>query len=210
MIWDSLPLYLSRENKRFVFSALRKSARAREYESALQWLRDAGLVLISYLVKTIEQPLRGFADQSIFKVFCLDVGLLAAMARIPLESLTEKNMLFTTYHGAFVENYIAQQLTALNETGLFFWKSENAQAEVDFILDLPPEIFPLEAKAGINPKSKSLLSYRNRYNPKLSVRSSLLNLQHAGPVLNVPLYAVQSIETFINLAQGRSLPPLIA
>jgi uncharacterized protein len=200
LIWDSLPLHLSRENKRFVFSALQKSARAREYEAALQWLHDAGLIITSYLAKTVEQPIKGFIDRSIFKVFSMDVGLLAAMARIPIEMFAEKQSLFTTYHGAFVENYIAQQLCSLQETGIYYWKGENAQAEVDFILDMPPDIFPLEVKAGVNPRSKSLASYDTRFKPKLLVRSTLLNLQHAGRILNIPLYAVLSIETFMKIA----------
>jgi len=193
LIWEQLPTYLARENKKFVFSALARGARARDYESALQWLSDAALVHRSYAVELVQQPIAGAADRSAFKVFSLDVGLLAAQARIPVEAILNGDELFTTYRGAFVENYVAQQLVAhMGEEsgGLYYWRSASRQAEVDFLVPLGGSIVPLEAKAGVNPKSKSLAAYRERFSPRLCLRTTLLNLVRQGTLVNIPLYAI--------------------
>ena len=193
IVWNSIPAYLAKENKKFIFSCLANGARAREYESSLQWLADANLIHRSYAVESVQQPLTGSADRSAFKVFSLDVGLLAAQARIPVETVVKGDDLFNTYRGAFVENYVAQQLTALmsDENGeLHYWRSESRKAEVDFLVTLHGQILPLEAKAGVNPKSKSLGVYRERFKPKLSLRTTLLNLKQQDTLVNIPLYAI--------------------
>jgi len=196
LIWDSIPAYLAKENKKFMFSALSKSARGKGYENALKWLEDAGLINLCYAVGTAGKPLTGFSDRSCFKVYTLDVGLLGAMARIPAEILTMQNDLFTAYNGAFVENYAAQQLTAAEET-LFYWKSDSYKAEVDFLYEDPKSVYPLEVKAGINPKSKSLISYDKKFSPSLLLRSTLLNLKINGKILNIPLYAINYLKKYI-------------
>ncbi|OGV73837.1 MAG: hypothetical protein A3K19_24620 [Lentisphaerae bacterium RIFOXYB12_FULL_65_16] len=193
IIWDSVPTYLARENKKFIFSALAKGARSRDYESALQWLADANLIHRSYAVEHVQLPMAGAADRNAFKVFLLDVGLLAAQARIPVEAVVRGDDLFSTYRGAFVENYVAQQLSALpGEEGgrLYYWRSQSRKAEVDFLVTLNGMVLPLEAKAGVNPKSKSLGVYRERFNPKLSLRTTLLNLKQQDRIVNIPLYAI--------------------
>jgi predicted AAA+ superfamily ATPase len=196
IIWDSIPTYLARENKKFIFSGLAKGARAREYESALQWLADASLIHRSYAVESVQLPIAGSADRSAFKVFSLDVGLLAAQARIPVDAVIRGDDLFNTYRGAFVENYVAQQLTALmgEERGeggeLHYWRSESRKAEVDFLVTLHGKVLPLEAKAGVNPRSKSLGVYQERFSPKLSLRTTLLNLKQQNTLINIPLYAI--------------------
>lgn len=193
IIWDSVPTYLAKENKKFIFSGLAKGARAREYESALQWLADASLIHRSYAVEHVQLPIAGSADRSAFKTFSLDVGLLAAQARIPVEAVVRGDDLFSTYRGAFVENYVAQQLTArMGEGGgeLYYWRSESRKAEVDFLVTVRGEILPLEAKAGVNPRSKSLGVYRDRFNPKLLLRTTLLNLKQQNTLVNIPLYAI--------------------
>ncbi len=199
LIWDSIPAHLARENKKFIFSALSKSARGRDYENALRWLEDAGLINLSYAVKTPRKPLAGFADRSCFKVFALDVGLLSAMASIAPDILSLQSELFTTYNGAFVENYAAQQLTALRQK-LFYWKSSGYKAEIDFLYEDQKAVYPLEAKAGINPKSKSLLSYDNKFTPGVKIRTTLLNLKKDGRLLNIPLYAINYLRKYLNMA----------
>ena len=198
LIWDSIPLYLSRENKKFMFSALSKSARGRDYESALRWLEDTGLVNLSYAVETVRRPLTAFCDRSCFKVYCLDVGLLGAMARIPAEILSQKNRLFNSYNGAFVENYAAQQLAESGQK-LFYWKSSSYKAEVDFLYESPEGVYPFEIKAGINPKSKSLHSYNNKFAPSILLRSNLLNLKRNGQILNIPLYAINYMKKYLSI-----------
>jgi predicted AAA+ superfamily ATPase len=190
MIWHSIPAHLSRENKKFIFSAIRKSARAREYESALQWLEDAGLIYKSYQVTTAKYPLKGYMNRSSFKVFVLDVGILGAMANLSPRALIGNAGLFSEYKGAFVENYVAQQLRSEKQIELYYWTSAGKKAEVDFLCEIDSGIYPLEAKAGINPKSKSLNSFDRQFNPAVLSRTTLLNMRCDGKICNYPLYAV--------------------
>ncbi len=199
-VWHSIPNHLARENKRFVFSSLRQSARGRDYADALQWLTDAGLIYKTKAISHVELPLAGMAHEEIFKVYALDIGLLSALANISPAILTHGSEFFQTFHGAFVENYCAQQLIASQESQLYYWKSEGKKAEIDFICEFDGAIFPFEVKAGINTKSKSLQSYDQYYNPKLLIRSSLLNLKHNGKILNIPLYVAGSIQRFVSMA----------
>jgi predicted AAA+ superfamily ATPase len=183
LIWNSIPAHLSRENKKFIFSAIRKGARAREYENSIQWLEDAGLIYKSY---------QGFMNPNNFKVFALDVGILAAMAGIPPKSLVQGTHLFNEYKGAFVENYVAQQLKSDKQIDLYYWTSKGKRAELDFLCEIQGSIHPLEAKAGISPKSKSLLSYNTQFNPPVLFRTTLLNLKKDEKIYNIPLYAVHN------------------
>ncbi len=190
LIWDSIPSQLARENKKFTFSAIKKSARGRDYKNAIEWLSDAGLVLKSYLMPTVKHPLKGYINRNAFKVFVLDIGILGAMARISPESVAKGNKLFDEYKGAFVENYVAQQLSTHHDIELSYWKREGKKAELDFLFEYQDNIFPLEAKSGINPKSKSLQSYKEQYSPEILSRTTLLNLKKDGQILNYPLYAI--------------------
>jgi len=190
IIWNFIPSQLAKENKKFIFSALHKSARAREYENAIQWLQDAGIIYISYQTNTVKLPLKGFVNRNAFKIFVLDVGILGAMIKLNHKIILEGDKLFNEYKGAFVENYIAQQLTAEKQIDLFYWVSSGKKAEIDFLCEIEGDIFPLEAKSGINPKSKSLVSYNNQYNPKTLSRTTLLNLKQDGKICNYPLYSI--------------------
>jgi predicted AAA+ superfamily ATPase len=196
-IWDSLPRHLARENKKFVFSAVKKGARARAYENALTWLEDADLIHRANVVETVKQPLKHYADSGSFKVYVLDVGLLGAMARSPVELLAQGERLFNEYEGAFVENFIAQQLISHFHQPLFYWRSKGGKAELDFLCEFGDRICPLEVKAGINPKSKSLKSYDWQFNPASLARANLLNLRKDGKIFNLPLYAVSLLSTMI-------------
>ncbi|MBT3258122.1 MAG: ATP-binding protein [Deltaproteobacteria bacterium] len=189
-IWDSIPLHLARENKKFVFSALKKGARAREYENALTWLMDVGLIFQALAVETVKAPLSHYANTTSFKVYALDVGLLGAMGDTPVDLLARGERLFNEYEGAFVENYVAQQLVSHFGHRLYYWRSKGGRAELDFLCEFGGEICPLEVKAGINPKSKSLKSYDSQFKPPTLARANLLNLKKDGKILNLPLYAV--------------------
>lgn len=196
-VWDSIPRHLARENKKFVFSAVKKGARARAYENALTWLEDAGLILRANAVETAKHPLKHYADSSSFKVYALDVGLLGAMARSPVELLVQGKRLFNEYEGAFVENYVAQQLVSHFRQPLYYWRSKGAKAELDFLCELGGRICPLEVKAGINPKSKSLKSFDLQFNSTFLARTNLLNLRKDGKIYNLPLYAVSLLSDLI-------------
>ncbi|MCP4215256.1 MAG: ATP-binding protein [bacterium] len=200
LVWESIPTQLARENKKFIFSAISKSARARDYEYALQWLEKSGLILRALCVNTAKHPLKGFVKPGVFKVYALDVGLLGAMAGVPVEVLVQGDRLFNDYQGAFVENYVAGQLVASLKMPLYYWKSEGKMAELDFLFPVDFDIYPLEVKAGINARSKSLKSFDRQFAPPLLLRTTLLNLKHDGKSCNIPLYAVSLLRRIIDLA----------
>ncbi|SRR5579883_638665 len=186
-IWQSIPNQLAKENKKFIFAALGKSARGREYETAIQWLTDAGLIYKSHNISVPKLPLSHFVNNA-FKVFLLDVGLLAAMSNVPSQMVVDANNLFSEFNGAFTENFVAQELVA-NQYQLYYWTSENI-AEVDFIIEHAMEIFPLEVKSNASRKKKSLITYGNKYQPKWLLRASLMNLRKDGEICNFPLYLI--------------------
>jgi predicted AAA+ superfamily ATPase len=188
-IWRSIPTHLSKENKKFIFSAVRKSARARDYDRALQWLLDAGLIYKAYQISTPKLPLSAYSNSNIFKVFLLDVGLLGAMANLSPGLILKGNAIFSHFQGALVENYVAQQLKPKSREDLYYWTSAG-KAEVDFVFTVNDGVCPLEAKAGINLKSKSLKVYNEKYKPGLLCRTNLQNLQRTGNFCNYPLYAL--------------------
>ncbi len=197
LVWDSIPKHLAKENKKFVFSAVRKGARAREYENALMWLDDSGLIHRAHAVQTVKRPLMHYADSSCFKVYALDVGLLGALAGSPVDLLVQGERLFNEYEGAFVESYIAQQLVSGFGQSLYYWRSKGGKGELDFLCEFGSAIYPLEVKAGINPKSKSLRSYDFQFKPDHLVRTNLLNLKSDGKILNLPLYAISTLPALI-------------
>jgi predicted AAA+ superfamily ATPase len=188
-VWRSIPVHLSKENKKIVFSAIRKSGRGRDYEIALQWLLDAGLIYKSYNISTPKIPLDAYANTNIFKVFLLDVGLLGAMSRLSADTLINGNAIFTHFYGALVENYVTQQLQCKFPGDLYYWTSPG-KAEVDFVFSFNDNIYPLEAKAGFYPQSKSMKVYNEKYKPNILSRTSLLNLKKNGNSCNYPLYAI--------------------
>jgi predicted AAA+ superfamily ATPase len=193
-VWDSIPAQLARENRKFQFTALKKTARARDYDHAIQWLENAGLILRCFLVNKPGLPLSAYADRSAFKVYALDIGLLGAMAGLTPDILVRGHDVFQEFKGAFIENYVAQTLTSLGGGGLHYWKNEAGTAEVDFLWQSPRgHILPLEAKAGINTKSKSLRIYEEKFQPDPLLRTTLLNLRKDGKILNIPLYALTTI-----------------
>jgi predicted AAA+ superfamily ATPase len=197
LIWDSLPSQLARENKRFLFSTLKAGARAREYENALQWLDRAGLVVRAFCLEAPKRPLKAYADPATFKTYVFDVGLLGAMSNLSADILARGDALFAEYHGALAENYVAQSLVAGEEEKLYYWRNRRGSAEVDFILDSGGAVVPLEVKAGINPRSKSLKTFADKFGCKRLCRTTALNLRRDGPILNIPLYALPRLRTLI-------------
>ncbi len=188
-VWEALPAQLAKENKKFVFSAIKSSARAREYETAIQWLVDAGLV---YKVKNISKPhlpLASYADAQAFKLYSLDVGLLAAMTHLVPQTLLQADKLFTEFKGALTENYVAQELVATHDQALYYWTSPG-KAEVDFLLEFKGEIYPLEVKSGLSQKTRSLRVYEEIYHPTTLSRTSIMNFKKDGGISNYPLYSM--------------------
>ncbi|MBI1862420.1 MAG: ATP-binding protein [Deltaproteobacteria bacterium] len=192
-VWNQVPSQLSKENRKFVFSAVRKSARGRDFEGALRWLSDAGLIYQACAVSKPELPLAGLRDPGAFKIYVFDVGLLSAMAGLdPAIGLSGTNI-FSEFKGAITENYVAQQLATMSDGRLYYWRSENI-AEVDFIHSEKQRILPLEVKAGINARAKSLRYFGNRYSISPLYRTNLMNFNFSAGMANVPLYAIHRLQ----------------
>ncbi|MBF0107276.1 MAG: ATP-binding protein [Deltaproteobacteria bacterium] len=189
LIWNLIPSQLAKENKKFIFSAIKKSARARDYDTALQWLLDAGLIYKAYQTPAPQLPLSGICQRDIFKVYLLDVGLLSTMARVPQKMFTSSQAIFAEFKGAFTENFVAQELVAYQQEDLHYWTS-NGIAEVDFVIPCDGETYPLEVKSGLSNKKKSLKVYDQKYNPTTLIRVSPQNFKHDGKLINYPLYGL--------------------
>jgi len=187
--WKQVHRQLAKENKKFIFAAIRKSARGRDYEEAIQWLSDAGLIHKSYLVETPKFPLSAYADTHTFKIFLADVGLLGAQSNLSSQTIIDGDLLFTEFKGALTENYVAQELVATKHKELYYWTSKGI-AEIDFLIEEDHEIYPLEVKAGASQKKKSLLVYNQKYTPSKLIRATPMNVKHDGDMYNCPLYLI--------------------
>lgn len=191
-VWQQIHRQLARENKKFIFAAIRKSARGRDYEEAIQWLSDAGLIHKSYLAGSPKFPLSAYADNNAFKIFLADVGLLGAQSNLSPQTIIEGDLLFSEFKGALTENYVAQEVIATKHKGLYYWASEGI-AEIDFLIEEDHGIIPLEVKAGESQKKKSLLVYNKKYSPSKLLRATTMNLKHDGDIYNYPLYFISKI-----------------
>lgn len=198
-VWDSLPSQLSRENKKFLYQAVRTGARAREYETALTWLEQAGLISKVHKVTKPNIPLKSYADISNFKLYMLDVGLLTSLSNLSPKAYTDSYQLFTEYKGAFIENYVSQALHRQLQYAPHYWTSDG-RAEIDFMIQRNERIIPIEVKSDKSLKSKSLGVYHNKYQPKLRVRCSTFNLRRDGNLLNVPLFMADKLLQIIDRA----------
>jgi len=205
LLWNALPAQLARENKKFLFSLVKTGARAREYENALSWLENAGLVHRCSLALKPEFPLAATADSSAFKIYALDVGLLGALAETPPEVLSGDFSILASHHGAFAENFAAQHLAGMGIRSLHYWKNPNGDAEIDFLYPSGNAILPLEIKAGTNVRSHSLGVFVSKFQPPIALRTSLQNLRRDGAILNIPLYALPAIRTLLGAAAPEAL-----
>ena len=196
MVWQSIPAQLARENKKFIFGNVKKGARAKDFEIAIQWLVDAGLVHRVERTRDVKMPLKFYADMNAFKLYLLDVGLLGAMTSTPAERILIGSDIFSEYKGAFTENYVLQQLKTLPDLPVYYYSKDNSTQEVDFIAQTASDILPIEVKAEENVKAKSLATFINHdfadYHLK-GVRYSMRGFQDQGWMQNIPLYAVLSI-----------------
>lgn len=191
-VWKQIHRQLAKENKKFIFAAIRKSARRRDYEEAIQWLSDAGLIHKSYHVESPKFPLCAYGNSNVFKIFLTDVGLLGAQSNLSPQTVIDGNVLFTEFKGALTENFVAQELIAARDKGLYYWTSEGT-AEVDFLIEKDHAIYPLEVKAGTSQKKKSLLVYNEKYAPSMLLRATAMNLKHDGNIYNYPLYLISKL-----------------
>ena len=186
-IWASIPEQLAKENKKFMYVQLQKGARSKDYEIALQWLKDSGLVQVVPRVKKPHLPLSAYQDNA-FKLYGLDVGLLAAQSYLDATTLLEGNRIFTEFKGALTEQYVLQQLIATQENPVFYWATEKGTAEVDFVLQHKQTVIPIEVKAEENLKAKSLKVYVEQFQPEQAFRFSMADFREQDWMVNVPLY----------------------
>lgn len=189
MVWNSLPSQLARENKKFVYGAVKSGARAKDFELALQWLVDAGLVIRVNRTKAGMLPLKAYENMAAFKLFTLDVGLLCAQNKTQVETLVRGNELFSTFKGALTEQYVAQQLSTFVDQ-LYYWSAENSSGEIDFLVQLHDKVTPIEVKAEENLKAKSLHVFTDKYSNLHGLRLSMSDYRKQDWMTNVPLYAL--------------------
>lgn len=193
MIWNSIPSQLAKENKKFVYGLVREGGRAKEYEAAIMWLCDCGLVHKVGRVNAAGIPLKAYEDLKAFKLFVLDVGLLGCMTGLRQRTLLEGNDLFAEFKGALTEQYVCQQLKTVPDLAVYYYTNDRGSCEVDFVIDNGGQIIPLEVKAEANLRAKSLKAYRERFCPGLSVRTSMADYKKEDWLVNLPLYAIETI-----------------
>jgi len=190
MVWQNIPAQLNKENKKFIYGVMKEGARAKDFELAIQWLVDSGILLKSYRISKPEMPLIAYQDLSAFKLFFNDVGLLAAKANLDLKTVVLGNNLFTEFKGAFTEQFVMQQLKTLKLDYIGYWTNERSTAEVDFVIQHQGEIVPIEVKSSENTKAKSFKLFCEKHKPQTAIRASLLNYRQESWMTNVPLYIV--------------------
>ena len=193
-VWQCIPSQLAKENKKFIYSVIRKGARAKEFEIAIQWLFEAGLIYKVFNISTPKIPLKAYVHFDVFKLYVLDTGLLGAMANLSATTVIHGNELFQEFRGSMAENSVAQIL-ARHYQDLHYWSSEG-KAELDFIIEQDNLIYPVEVKSGESSQKKSLLMYVNKYKPSISIRCSPMNLKHDGAILNMPFYLFEQVNDF--------------
>lgn len=191
MLWNSIPAQLAKENKKFIYGLIKEGARAKEYELAMLWLTDCGLVHKVHRVTTPSLPLKAYEDLKAFKLFLVDVGLLSCMVGLRQDVLLDGNELFKEFKGALTEQYVLQQLKTIKGLNIYYWTADRGTAEVDFVIDNGSDVIPVEVKAEVNLQAKSLKVYRDKFQPKLSIRTSMADYKKEDWLLNLPLWAVE-------------------
>ena len=193
MLWNSIPSQLAKENKKFIYGLIREGARAKDYETAIMWLSDCGLVHKVSRVNAAGIPLRAYEDLKAFKLFVVDVGLLGCMTGLRQRTLLEGNDLFVEFKGALTEQYVCQQLKTMEDLDVYYYTNDRGSCEVDFIIDTGEQVVPVEVKAEVNLRAKSLKTYYEKFSPQISVRTSMADYKREEWLVNLPLYAIDQI-----------------
>ena len=189
MVWNSIPSQLAKENRKFIYGSMREGARAKDFEMAIQWLEDAGLIIRNYRITKPDIPLIAYIEMNSFKMFLLDVGLLAAKANISAKVLLDGCKIFEEFKGALTEQFVAEQLKA-SDRELYYYSTENSSGEIDFIIQQEMYCIPIEVKAEDNLRARSLRAFCEKYNPEIAIRSSMSNYREQDWMVNVPLYVL--------------------
>ena len=195
MLWNSIPSQLTKENKKFMYGHIKEGARSKDYEMAMLWLTDCGLIHKVHRVTAPHLPLKAYEDLKAFKLFLLDVGLLSCMVRLDQIVLIKGNDLFKEFKGALTEQYVLQQLKTLKNLQTYYWTNDRGSAEVDFVVDNGRQILPIEVKSETNLKAKSLKVYHEKFNPDFAIRTAMTAYKRDIWLLNLPLWAIETLST---------------
>ena len=193
MVWNSIPSQLAKENRKFIYGLVREGARAKDFETAILWLSDCGLI---HKVSRVNAPgisLKAYEDLKAFKLFLVDVGLLSCMVGLHQRTLLDGNDTFTEFKGALTEQYVMQQLATIPNLGVYYYTNSHGLCEIDFVVDTGEQTIPVEVKAEVNLQAKSLKTYREKFKPEISIRTSMADYKKADWLTNLPLYAVENI-----------------
>ena len=190
MVWDSVPMQLAKENRKFFFGQIKKGARSKDFETSIQWLQDSGLVHKVHKVSEPYVPLSAYKDFSAYKLFLLDVGLLGALSSLDAGSILDGNDIFIEFKGALTEQYVLQEIVAAGKYAPFYFGTEKATFEQDFLVQQNKRIIPIEVKAEGNVRSQSLKAFVEKYHSEVAIRFSLLQYREQDWLINIPLYAV--------------------
>ncbi len=201
-VWNSLPSQLAKENRKFIYQLVRPGARAREYEDALVWLKNAGLLYKVNLCATPQLPLKSYEDLSIFKIYCLDIGLLRVLAEMDADVYLSDSPGFKEFKGALAENYVLQSLVVQGVNCSRYWSSGN-KAEVEFVIQHASRVIPIEVKSGTSVTGRSLMEYNKKYSPELRIRFSMLNLKKDDTLVNIPLFLADKLKELVFGDEGQ-------
>lgn len=193
MVWQSIPIQLAKENKKFFFGQIKKGARSSDFEIAIQWLMDSGLIYKVNRVNEPHMPLKAYINMSAYKLFILDIGLLGALSDLPAKTILEKDEIFVEFKGAFTEQYVLQQLICDTQYTPYYYGTDKSTFEQDFMIQMEDRIVPIEVKTEGNVYSQSLKAYCEKYHPKKAVRFSTLKYVDQGWMVNIPLYAISTL-----------------
>ncbi|MCH4206724.1 MAG: ATP-binding protein [Solobacterium sp.] len=199
-VFQSVPSQLAKENKKFVYGLIRDGARAKDYEKAIMWLTDCGILHKVSRITMPHLPLKAYEDLKAFKLYLCDVGLLGCMSGISADTLLNGNELFVEFKGAMTEQYVFQELKALKKYPIYYYTNDRNTLEIDFVIDDGNRIIPIEAKAETNLHAKSLKTYRQKYQPECSVRLSMMNYKAEDGLINIPLYAISMMDEIKKIA----------
>ena len=197
LLWESIPSQLTQESKKFVYKKIKSGARADEFEEALSWLINCGLVYKINRITKPALPLKAYEDTKAFKLFILDVGLLSALSKLPARTLIEGDKISTEFNGALAEQYVLQQLKTIEDMEIAYWISKSGNAEIDFIIQTDGYVIPVEVKANTNLQAKSLKVYREKFKPEISIRTSLADFEINNGLYNIPLYMASKFDEIL-------------
>lgn len=193
MVWNSVPMQLAKENKKFLFGKIKEGARSKDFEIAIEWLQDCGLITKVYRVNKPAMPLKAYIEFSAFKLYLLDVGLLSAMSDLDARTILEGNRIFTEFKGALTEQYVLQQLIADTEYVPYYFTETKSEGEIDFLIQKGMDIIPVEVKAEENLRAKSLKCFCEKYEPREAIRTSMSDYKQQDWLTNIPLWAIAAL-----------------